>query len=141
MLRYWLFFKQQQQGTCPLVSKFNDSAQLYLLALTGICCLHGKLTAMESCRLLMCKTNSFHNRLYVLLSFVYVLFSFGYALFSFGYALFSFGYVLFSFCYSLFSFHYSLFLCAVFMRSFYALFVFALFIRSFYMLFLCALFM
>ena len=44
MLRYWLFFKQQQQSTCALVSNFNDSAQLYFAA--GIYCLHGKLTAV-----------------------------------------------------------------------------------------------
>ena len=68
----------------------------------------------------MCKTNSFHIRLYVLLSFVYVLFSF---------------------CYSLFSFHYSLFLCDVFMCSFYALFLYALFMRSLYVIFLYAVLM
>ena len=31
MLRYWLFFKQQQQDTCT-VSNFNDSARLYFNA-------------------------------------------------------------------------------------------------------------
>ena len=94
----------------------------------------------ESRHCLMCKTNAFHNRLYVLLSFPYVLFSFGYALFSFklctlficfcvlfiplcdyfirlcaflfGYGLFLFGYVLFP-------------LFALFMHSFYAAFVFS----------------
>ena len=66
---------------------------------------------------LMCKPNSFHNRLYVLFSFGYALFSFGYALFSFGCASFtfrhviiSFGYALFPFGYVLFSFNYVLFL-------------------------------
>ena len=98
----------------------------------------------------MCKINSFHNRLYVLLSFVYVLFSFGlrsfhlvmrslhlsYALFSFGYVFFPFRYVIILFGYALFSFGYVLF-------SFrYVLFpFFALFMRSFYVIFLCALFM
>ena len=43
---------------------------------------------------LMCKPNSFHNRLYVLFSFGYVLFSFGYTLFSFGCASFTFRYVI-----------------------------------------------
>ena len=47
-----------------------------------------KAWAMESCHWLMCKTDSFHNRLYALLSFVSVLFSFGYALFLLGYAIF-----------------------------------------------------
>ena len=106
----------------------------------------------------MCKTNSFHNRLYVLLSFVYVLFSFGlrsfhlvmrslhlsYALFSFGYVFFPFryviilfGYALFSFGYVLFSFRYVLFpFFALFMRSFYVIFLCALFMCSFYALFL-----
>ena len=44
MLRYWLFFKQQQQDTCALVSNFNDSVQLYFAA--GIYCLRGKLAAV-----------------------------------------------------------------------------------------------
>ena len=129
-----------------------------------------KAWAMESCHWLMCKTDSFHNRLYVLLSFASVLFSFGYALFLFGYVIFSFGYVLFtfklcalsfgyvfysfrcvtvlfgyelfSFGYVLFSFRYVLFpLFALFMRSFHALFLCALFMHSLYSLILCAPFM
>ena len=61
----------------------------------------------------MCKTNLFHNRLYVL-------FSFGYALFSFNYALFSFGYVLFTFVCVIISFGYTLLplvVCDFFIRS------------------------
>ena len=65
---------------------------------------------------LMCKPNSFHNRLYMPFSFGYALFSFGcasftfrYVIISFGYALFLFGYVHFSFNYVLFSFVYVLF--------------------------------
>ena len=122
-----------------------------------------KAWAMESCHWLMCKTDSFHNRLYALLSFVSVLFSFGYALFLLGYAIFSFGYALFTFklcalsfgyvfClfrsvivlfgYELFSFGYVLFpLFALFMRSFHALFLCALLMCSFYALFVFALFM
>ena len=88
----------------------------------------------------MCKTNSFRNRLYVLLSFVYVIFTFNYALFSFGYALFSFKlYVLFIWLYALFiwfvlfSFCYVLFpLFALFMCSVYVLFSSALLIFSFH---------
>ena len=87
----------------------------------------------------MSKTNSFHNRLYVLLSFVYVLFSVGYALFSLCYTLFSFGYALFSFGFALFP------LFALFMRSLYSLFSCALCCGSFYallyVLFLCAVLM
>ena len=106
----------------------------------------------------MCKTNSLHNHLYVLLSFVYVLFSFGYALFSFGHVLFTFKLcalliwlsVLFiSLCdYFIWLCDLFLWLCALFIplctlsiiRSFYALFVFVLFMCSFHVLFLCALF-
>ena len=72
----------------------------------------------------MCKTNSFRNRLYVLLSFGYVLFSFRYVLFP------------------LFAFHYyALFVFTLFMHSSYVLFLCALFMCSFYALFLWALFM
>ena len=72
----------------------------------------------------MCKTNSFRNRLYVLLSFGYVLFSFRYVLFP------------------LFTFHYyALSVFTLFMHSSYVLFLCALFMCSFYVLFLCAVLM
>ena len=84
---------------------------------------------------LMCKTNSFHNCLYMLLSFGCAFFSFGYGLFSFIYALFSFSYTLFSFGYALFSFDYALFSFDYMLFSFgYVLF------SSGYPLFCCALF-
>ena len=116
--------------------------------------------SVESRHWLMCKTNSFHNRLYVLLSFVYVLFSFGYALFSFGYALFSFKscalFIWLSVLFSQLCDHFIrlralfiwlwvlfIWLCAVFIPLcalsiicfFYLLFLCTLFMRSFYVLF------
>ena len=99
------------------------------------------ISSMESCHCLMCKTNAFHNRLYVLLSFTYVLFSFGYALFSFGYVFFSFHYVLFPLFTLFVCSFYALFVFALFMCSFYELFLCAFCIRSLYVLFLCTLFM
>ena len=44
MLRYWLFFKQEEQSTCALVINFNDSAEHYFTA--SIYCFHGKLSAV-----------------------------------------------------------------------------------------------
>ena len=76
---------------------------------------------MERRYCLMCKPNSFHNRLYVFLLFGYRFFSIGYALFSFGYVIFSCVYRFFSFVYRLFPFD-----CVLFRYAFsslgYALF-------------------
>ena len=76
---------------------------------------------MESRYCLMCKPNSFHNRLYVFLLFGYRFFSIVYALFSFGYVIFSCVYRFFSFVYRLFPFD-----CVLFRYAFsslgYALF-------------------
>ena len=46
MLRYWLFFKQYQHGSCALVSNFNDSAHFYFTS--GIYCIHGKLNVVSN---------------------------------------------------------------------------------------------
>ena len=94
---------------------------------------------MERRHWLICKTNSFHNCLYVLLSFLYVLFSFGCALFSFGYALFSFKLCTLFICFCVLFIplcDYFIRLCAFFVW----LWLCALsIIRSFYAFFLCGL--